>query len=131
MKSLVFNNAGALAKEFPIFTALLRPFSGVNSLVRTAVYLQMKTSMFVELRSPFSIGDSLVLNSCGFMVEGFPALVTLLMIFPTMNGHPTLKMVCCCVAASAVSGLVLEEARSDQEALPNFVTGKGLGTWDL
>lgn len=43
MKSLVFNKAGALVKELPMFTALIKPFSSVNSLVATGLYLQSKT----------------------------------------------------------------------------------------
>lgn len=33
MNSLMFTKAGALTKEFPTFTALIRPLTRVNSLV--------------------------------------------------------------------------------------------------
>lgn len=64
----------------------------MNSLVRTGLYLQAEDfPTFVESLSPFSIVDSLVLNKRVFVVEGFPEVVTLLIIFPTVNSHLTLS----------------------------------------
>ena len=64
----------------------------MNSLVRTGLYLQAEDfTTFVESISPFPIVDSLVLNRRVFVVEGFPAFATFLIIFPTVNSHPTLS----------------------------------------
>lgn len=61
-------------KNFPL-TALIRPFSGVNSLMNNVCgVIQKGFPTSATLISPFSTVDFLVLDKFIFVTEGFPTL---------------------------------------------------------
>lgn len=109
-----------LDKEFPIFTALIRSFFSVNSLVRTGLYFQLKILPHlwkVQVLFPFCRVSVI----CGWRL---PCTRHTSNEFAYYEWSPHTR--CCCMASSVGSGLVPQEAWTDQEALPNFVSGKGI-----
>lgn len=88
-----------LDKEFPIFTALIRSFFSVNSLVKTGLYLQVKSediTTFVESLSTFSFLWSLWY--CGWRLSCIRHTSN---EFSYYEWSPHTR--CCCMASSVVS----------------------------
>ena len=99
----MFTKAGALAKELPTFTTLIRLFSSVNSLVPNKCGFVAKSfPTFPALIRPFSSVDSLVLNKYVFIAEGFPTFTAFI--------RPL----------SSVDSLVLSKSVLAAEGFPTF-----------
>ena len=99
----MFTKAGALAKELPTFTTLIRLFSSVNSLVPNKCGFVAKSfPTFPALIRPFSSVDSPVLNKYVFIAEGFPTFTAFI--------RPL----------SSVDSLVLSKSVLAAEGFPTF-----------
>ena len=118
----MFTKAGALAKEFPTFTTLIRLFSSVNSQVPNKyVFVAEGFSTFTTFIRPLSSVDSLVLSKPVLAAEGFPTFTALIAPQSIVRGLHTLGVL-------LWSDLVLEKIKANREILPRLLAwGKLLG----
>ena len=116
----MFTKAGALAKELPTFTTLIRLFSSVNSLVPNKCGFVAKSfPTFPALIRPFSSVDSLVLNKYVFIAEGFPTFTALIVPQSIVSSLHTLGVL-------LWTDLVLGKIRVTREFLPRLLAWERL-----
>ena len=120
VNSPVPHKCGSVAKSFPTFPALVRPFSSVDSpVLNKYVFIAEGFPTFAALVRPLSSVDSLVLSKPVLAAEGFPTVAALVVPRSTVSGLHTLSV-------PLWSELVLEKVRANREILPRLLARERL-----
>lgn len=120
VNSQVPNKCGFVAKSLPTFPALIRPFSSVDSpVLNKYVFIAEGFSTFTTFIRPLSSVDSLVLSKPVLAAEGFPTFTALIVPQSIVRGLHTLGVL-------LWSDLVLEKIKANREILPRFLAWEKL-----